>query len=254
MGTNFLNEIVENHNRYEDMRLSEYASRSSRAVCKGVLKKNEIRPRYAVDSDRILHSRSFTRYIDKTQVFYAFENDHLTHRVLHVQLVSKIARTIGRILRLNEDLIEAVALGHDIGHTPFGHEGEKYLSDICEKKGIGNFRHNIHSVRMLSGVENRGLGLDLSLQVFDGILCHDGESTDDVLVPKSGKTWASHESDIEKMTLDRSVSTPMPMTTEGCVVRFADTIAYIGRDVEDAIALNIIKRSDLPKEVSEVLG
>ncbi|MBR9985116.1 MAG: HD domain-containing protein, partial [Desulfosarcina sp.] len=95
------------------------------------------RQAFSLDSDRILHSRAYTRYIDKTQVFYLIPNDHITHRVLHVQLVSKIARTIGRFLRLNEDLIEAIALGHDIGHTPFGHEGERYLSELSQKAGIG---------------------------------------------------------------------------------------------------------------------
>ena len=112
---------------------------------------------FAVDSDRILHSLAYTRYIDKTQVFYLVDNDHITHRVLHVQLVSKISRTIGRFLGLNEDLIEAIALGHDIGHCPFGHDGEKYLSKICQKSGVGPYLHNVQSVRFLENIERKGI-------------------------------------------------------------------------------------------------
>ena len=113
---------------------------------------------FSVDADRILHSLAYSRYIDKTQVFYLIKNDHITHRVLHVQLVSKIARTIGRLLRLNEDLIEAIALGHDIGHTPFGHDGEKFLSALCESHGIGPFLHNIQGVKFLQEIERKGRG------------------------------------------------------------------------------------------------
>ena len=133
------------------------------------------RQAYALDTDRILHSRAYTRYIDKTQVFYLIKNDHITHRVLHVQLVSKIARTIGRFLGLNEDLIEAIALGHDIGHTPFGHDGERFLSEKCHQAGIGFFLHNVQSIQFLDRVERKGRGWNLCLQTLDGILCHDGE-------------------------------------------------------------------------------
>ena len=108
---------------------------------------------FSVDTDRILHSLAYTRYIDKAQVFYLIRNDHITHRVLHVQFVSKIARTIGRFLGLNEDLIEAISLGHDIGHTPFGHDGERILSELCVSNGIGHFMHNIQSVHFLENVE-----------------------------------------------------------------------------------------------------
>ena len=110
------------------------------------------RQTFSVDVDRILHSRAYTRYIDKTQVFYLIHHDHITHRVLHVQLVSKIARTIGRYQGLNEDLIEAIALGHDIGHTPFGHDGERFLSELCRASGIGDFHHNVQSVQFLDRV------------------------------------------------------------------------------------------------------
>ena len=211
------------------------------------------RQTFSVDADRILHSRAYTRYIDKTQVFYLIHNDHITHRVLHVQLVSKIARTIGRYLGLNEDLIEAIALGHDIGHTPFGHDGEKFLSELCRAGGIGDFHHNVQSVQFLDRVERKGRGWNLCLQTLDGILCHDGEVHNQVLKPERNKTFEMLE---KEMALKKENLSPqlMPMTLEGCVVRMADTISYIGRDIEDAIRLNMIKRSDLPKEIVDVLG
>ena len=154
----------------------------------------DYRQAFSVDADRILHSLAYARYIDKTQVFYLVKNDHITHRVLHVQLVSKIARTIGRFLGLNEDLLEAIALGHDIGHTPFGHDGERFLSRICEENGIGYFHHNLQSVQFLEKVERKGRGWNLCLQTLDGILCHDGEIHNERLLPVSDKTlgyWAS---------------------------------------------------------------
>ncbi len=211
------------------------------------------RQAYALDTDRILHSMAYARYIDKTQVFYLIRNDHITHRVLHVQLVSKIARTIGRFLHLNEDLIEAIALGHDIGHTPFGHDGERYLSRLCHDAGIGHFMHNVQSIQFLDCVERKGRGWNLSLQTLDGILCHDGEIHNQVLQPKAQKTFGSLADEMEKKKIDPRVAL-MPMTLEGCVVRMADTVAYIGRDLEDAIRLKVIQRADLPKEVTSVLG
>ncbi|RKY71346.1 MAG: phosphohydrolase, partial [Candidatus Latescibacterota bacterium] len=122
--------LAENLRRREELYLSPYATKSSEAVRERPEEEDPLRPPFSRDADRILHSRAYTRYIDKTQAFYLFENDHITHRVLHVQLVSKIARQIGRCLGLNEDLIEAISLGHDIGHAPFGHEGEGYLSEL----------------------------------------------------------------------------------------------------------------------------
>ncbi len=211
------------------------------------------RQNYAVDADRILHSRAYTRYIDKTQVFSLIWNDHISHRVLHVQLVSKIARTAGRFLGLNEDLIEAIALGHDIGHVPFGHDGEKILSALCRSAGIGHFLHNVQSVHFLDAVEKGGRGWNLCLQTLDGILCHDGEVGCSPLKPCAVKTFKSHAAEIEnKVTHPR---TPLvPMTLEGCVVRMADTIGYIGRDIEDAVRLGLIKRSDLPHDCRQLLG
>ncbi len=211
------------------------------------------RQAYALDADRILHSRAYTRYIDKTQVFYLIKNDHITHRVLHVQLVSKIARTIGRFLGLNEDLIEAVALGHDIGHTPFGHDGERYLSSLCHQSGIGYFMHNVQSIQFLDRVERKGRGWNLCLQTLDGILCHDGEIHNQVLIPQVDKTFETLAEEIEQKKADPDVPL-MPMTLEGCVVRMADTVAYIGRDLEDAIRLDVIKRKEIPKSIKAVLG
>ncbi len=215
--------------------------------------KSDYRLNFAVDVDRILHSLAYSRYIDKTQVFYLVRNDHITHRMLHVQLVSKVARTIGRYLCLNEDLIEAIAIGHDIGHSPFGHDGEKFLTALCQAHGIGEFHHNVQSVEFLERVERKGIGLNLCLQTIDGILCHDGEVNDTKLTPQRGKTFADHE---RELALRRS-GDPMPlipMTLEGCVVRFADSISYVGRDVEDAIRLGLIKREDLPGICVKKLG
>ena len=208
---------------------------------------------FSVDADRILHSRAYTRYIDKTQVFYLIHNDHITHRVLHVQLVSKIARTIGRYMGLNEDLIEAISLGHDIGHTPFGHDGERFLSELCRSNGIGYFQHNVQSVHFLDKVECKGKGWNLCLQTLDGILCHDGEIHNRTLEPDRDKTFETLEKDMLAKKNNPEIKL-IPMTMEGCVVRMADTVSYIGRDIEDAIRLKMIKRSDLPRESVAILG
>jgi dGTPase len=208
---------------------------------------------FSVDVDRILHSLAYTRYIDKTQVFYLIHNDHITHRVLHVQLVSKIARTIGRFLGLNEDLIEAIALGHDIGHPPFGHDGEGFLSTLCHDNGIGYFTHNTQSVEFLERVERKGKGWNLCLQTLDGILCHDGEIHNQTLAPAKGKTFDILDKEIEQKRLDKEYAL-VPMTLEGCVVRMADTISYVGRDIEDAIRLKMISRDGLPREATDHLG
>jgi len=214
---------------------------------------DDYRQNFSLDVDRILHSLAYTRYIDKTQVFYLIRNDHITHRVLHVQLVSKISRTIGRFLGLNQDLIEAIALGHDIGHAPFGHDGERVLSAICRSHGIGDFHHNVQSIQFLDCVERKGRGWNLCLQTLDGILCHDGEVHDRQLRPEASKTFARLAEDLRRKTHEADTELT-PMTLEGCVVRMADTISYIGRDIEDAIRLKMIRRSDLPAESTTLLG
>ena len=211
------------------------------------------RQAFALDADRILHSKAYTRYIDKTQVFYMVNNDHITHRVLHVQLVSKIARTIGRFLRLNEDLIEAIALGHDIGHPPFGHDGEKELALLCQEHGLPPFQHNVQSVQFLERLERRGQGWNLTLQTLDGILCHDGEIHNRFLKPVREKNFEIFDQELLEKGQNPALKLS-PMTLEGCLVRLCDTIAYIGRDIEDAIELELIKRSDIPKECRNILG
>ncbi len=239
----------------ESENMSPVATLNKNAVRRMDEKKieTEYRQAFSVDADRILHSSAYTRYIDKTQVFYLIKNDHITHRVLHVQLVSKIARTVGRFLGLNEDLIEAIALGHDIGHTPFGHDGERILSDICKNNGIGYFRHSVQSIQFLDKVERNGDGWNLCLQTLDGILCHDGEIHDRKLKPEREKSFEKLEKEVDAKK-ENPDTLLIPMTLEGCVVRMTDTISYIGRDIEDAIRLDMIKRSDLPKESVKFLG
>lgn len=241
--------------RREDRYLSQFAVKSSQGLRKAAEPrlKSDWRQVFAVDVDRILHSRAYARYIDKTQVFYLIENDHITHRVLHVQLVSKIGRTIGRFLGLNEDLIEAVALGHDIGHTPFGHDGEQFLSSLCQTAGIGSFLHNVQSVQFLDKVERKGQGWNLCLQTLDGILTHDGEIHNQKLEARPNQSFGGLDQMMAAKKKDPDLALK-PMSLEGCVVRMADTISYIGRDIEDAIRLGLIKRSDLPKKCVTLLG
>ncbi|KAF5088610.1 Deoxyguanosinetriphosphate triphosphohydrolase-like protein [anaerobic digester metagenome] len=209
-----------------------------------------IRPPFFRDADRIVHSKAYSRYIDKTQVFYLVENDHITHRVLHVQLVSKIARTIGRALGLNEDLIEAIALGHDIGHVPYGHLGEMFLDELCTEHGLGGFRHNVQSVRFLDVVED----CDLTLQVLDGILCHNGEANNHTLTVEGEADWDSFA---EKLARIESGGDALPLTAEGCVVRCADSVSYLGRDLADALEVEVIGERDLedfPENCMDLFG
>jgi len=247
--------IRETLDESEQSRLSSWACLSSSAVREKEEQEIDFghRQNFSIDTDRILHSLAYSRYIDKTQVFYLIKNDHITHRVLHVQLVSKISRTIGRLLRLNEDLIEAIALGHDLGHAPFGHDGERFLSELCQAHNSRKFLHNIQSVRFLQEIERKGKGWNLSLQVLDGILCHDGELHSQALKPDSIKDFEKMNDEIRKKEQDPSIDI-LPMTLEGCVVRMADTISYIGRDIEDAIRLGLIKRKDIPVDCTLVLG
>ncbi len=214
---------------------------------------NEYRQSFSADSDRILNSLAYTRYIDKTQVFSLINNDHLTHRVIHVQLVSRIARTIGRYLGLNEDLIEAASLGHDIGHTPFGHDGERFLSHLTRQYGAGYFHHNFQSIQFLDKIEKNGIGWNLSLQTMDAIVCHNGEAHSKQLVPRKNSSFEEFDLMVESMKTKRSCN-DIPMTLEGCVVRLADTISYIGRDLEDAIRLGLVKRADIPETCRKTLG
>ena len=239
----------------EVKRLSPRATLSGKAIRRqpDSTAAQDHRQNFAIDADRILHSLAYTRYIDKTQVFYLIKNDHITHRVLHVQLVSRIARTVGRHLGLNEDLIEAIALGHDLGHAPFGHDGEKYLSRLCSEHGIGHFVHAVQSVEFLECIEKRGRGLNLSLQVLDGILAHDGEVDLPSLDPDRELLFSDFDQRM-KAKKDDPHYPITPVTTEGCVVRLSDTISYIGRDMEDAIRLGLIRRDEIPRECVRELG
>lgn len=248
LGRGLESSILANTARRESI-LSPLASISADAVRRHNRKPEDIRTPYSRDTDRIIHTRAYTRYIDKTQVFSLVENDHITHRVIHVQLVSKIARTIGRCLRLNEDLIEAIALGHDIGHIPYGHFGESCLSALCEQYGIGKFFHNVQSVQFLDKIED----CDLTMQVLDGILCHNGEADDIKISPEPCRNWLEFDKKVQDNADGRR--TKAPMTLEGCVVKFADTIAYIGRDLQDAREIGLIDASvRLPSECTDVLG
>lgn len=233
--------------------LSKYAAKSSDGLRRRGEQADDLRGPFSRDADRILHSKAYTRYIDKTQVFYLVPHDHITHRVLHVQLVSKISRVIGRTLGLNEDLLEAVALGHDLGHCAYGHDGESYLSQLCEEHGIGRFVHSVQGVRFLDRVEWEGRGMNLTLQVLDGILCHDGESDRLRLRPRRGKTWDDHQRELREKTERGRNAGLLPMTLEGCVVRLTDSVSYMGRDIEDAITINLISRKDIPADCIEEL-
>lgn len=241
---------------YENMKiknLSKYACPYEDAI-RFKAEDNDIRPSFFRDIDRILYSLSYTRYLNKTQVFSYEENDHLSVRMTHVQYVSKIARTIGRALNLNEDLIEAASLGHDLGHTPFGHVGEDILNKISLENNEGYFNHNIQSVRLLMNIENYGKGYNLTLQVLDAIMCHNGEFANKEYYPVN-KTMDGFLSEYSKSYEDREVLKKMkPMTLEGCVVRISDMVAYLGKDIEDAVRVNKVSFEDIPENIKKVLG
>jgi dGTPase len=206
--------------RREEAWLSPRASRSSES--RGRERDEEpdpLRTCYMRDRDRIIHSKSFRRLKHKTQVFLAPEGDHYRTRLTHTLEVSQISRTIARALCLNEDLTEAIALGHDLGHTPFGHMGEEAFQDLTPAP----FRHNEQSLRVVEKLEYNGKGLNLTWEVRDGILTHTGKSLE-------------------------------PATLEGGIVRIADRIAYVNHDIDDAIRAGILEESDLPASTHEVLG
>ncbi|MBE7041287.1 MAG: HD domain-containing protein [Ruminococcaceae bacterium] len=190
-----------------------------------------LRPPFVRDIDKIMHSPYYNRYADKTQVFSFYKNDDLTRRGLHVQLVSRVARTIGKALNLNLELIEAIALGHDIGHTPFGHAGEHILDEIYFERTGRHFSHNIHSVRVLDGI----FPYNISLQTLSGIAAHDGENELGTYAPAPLTDFETFDKQIEACYLDKSnVKRLVPSTLEGCVMRVSDIIAYLGKDRQDA--------------------
>ena len=211
--------IREQTEAIERQTLSRYATLSENSRGRRVpLEPDPIRPCFQRDRDRILHCKAFRRLKQKTQVFLSPEGDHYRTRLTHTLEVSRIAGTITRALGLNEDLAEAIAMGHDLGHTPFGHAGEAALSQCWGKP----FRHNEQSLRVVDYLERDGQGLNLTHEVRDGILCHTGEN------------WAK--------------------TLEGQIVRRSDQIAYVNHDIDDAIRAGILTNEDIPKSISDVLG
>jgi dGTPase len=208
-------------------------------------KANLWRPAYVRDVEKIMHSPYYNRYADKTQVFSFYKNDDISHRAYHVQLVSRIARNIGKMLNLDLDLIEAIALGHDIGHTPFGHAGERFLNELYFNQTGRYFNHNVHSVRVLDSIFN----LNISLQTLDGILCHNGEFECKEYRPSVLTDFDEFDEKVERCYVDEhAIKELVPSTLEGCVVRICDMIAYVGKDRQDAVKTNIIDSEDIFEE------
>lgn len=200
-----------------------------------------LRPAFIRDTDKIMHCPYYNRYADKTQVFSFYKNDDITRRSLHVQLVSRIARTIGRALNLNLDLIEAISLGHDIGHTPFGHTGEDFLDGIYFSHTGRHFSHNIHSVRVL----DRIFPYNISLQTLSGIAAHDGELELCEYRPYNLNGFEDFDRLIENCYQNKSnVKKLVPSTLEGCVMRISDIIAYLGKDRQDAERAHLKANAD----------
>jgi len=203
------------------------------------------RPTFVHDIDKIMHCPYYNRYTDKTQVFSLCKNDDITRRSLHVQLVSRIARTIGSALHLNLDLIEAIALGHDIGHPPFAHTGEAYLDQLYYKHTGRYFFHNVHSVRVLDGI----YPYNISLQTLDGILCHNGEMELDILYPYELTSFKEFDRMVARCYEDKEYTKKlMPSTLEGAVVRLSDIIAYLGKDRQDAMRAHIMDENAFTNE------
>lgn len=220
--------------------LSPYRFDAGKAVRRNMDrdKSSVLRPAFIRDIEKILHLPLYNRYNDKTQVFSFYLNDDITRRGLHMQLVSRIARNIGRMLGLDLDLIEAIALGHDVGHTPFGHTGESYLSELLYAETGRYFNHNVHSTRVLDILYRR----NLCLQTLDGILCHNGEFELEEYRPTYSLTFEEFDDIVEKCYTDggTAIKKLIPSTLEGCVVRVCDMIAYIGKDRQDAVKARLL--------------
>jgi dGTPase len=238
----------------DNYKMSQYAAYDKDAIYEGKYKnkrseiKNDYRSNFARDVDVICNTAAFARMGDKTQVFSFYKNDDITRRWLHIQHVQRIAKNIGKELGLNLDLIDAIALGHDIGHTPFGHRGEKFLSDIYYRNAGKFFNHNVHSVRIL-----RDMGVEVSLQVLDGILSHNGEMKiiGEPLTPSSINNFAEFDKKYKgAYTDEKSIGSFVANTVEGCLVRICDMVAYIGKDRQDLCEVGMQKvfgaLSDLP--------
>lgn len=221
------------HDEYESV-LSPYASKNIDALREHESKKYDgyvLRTQYALDIDRIIHGQLYNRGNDKTQVFSFYRNDDITRRFSHMQLVSRIGRTIGKVLKLNVDLIEAIAIGHDVGHTPFGHKGEEFLNELYRSQTGRYFNHNVHSVRILQKIT----GCNLTLQTLDGILCHCGEKAFAKYEPASVSSFSDFNDIVEGCYTEQdAVKALRPSTLEGCVVRISDMVAYLKKDRQDA--------------------
>ena len=203
------------------------------------------RPSFVMDVEKILHNNYYNRYSDKTQVISCYKNDDISRRALHVQLVSRIARTIGMTLGLNLDLIEAISLGHDIGHTPFGHAGERFLNELYNERTGRLFNHNVHSVRVLDKLICR----NVSLQVLDGVICHNGELEQQEYRPKAfsiDTAWEDFDANVAACYTNPAANREqIPGTLEGCVMRISDIIAYLGKDRQDAAKVGLIDNNKL---------
>lgn len=249
-GEIFKKEILD----FEDNYLSPYAAKNCQARRERETA-HPFRGPYSRDRDHILYSGSFRRYVGKTQVIYfstSFD-EQLSNRSIHTLQVSQIARSIGKAIKLNLDLIEAIALGHDLGHAPFGHDGEEILQEICRERKIGLFFHNLHSLRIVDKLADSCRGMNLTFQVRDGILSHDGEINEKYLKPNRSKTEADLIDYCRKKSQGEKASI-LPATLEGCVVRMSDAISFVGQDLEDAIRIGILKKDELPKGVKKELG
>jgi dGTPase len=229
-------------------KLSPFAKKSSQSLGrKYPMKRDPFRLEFSRDETRILHCTPFRRLKHKTQVFLTPDNDHICTRMEHVLHVSSIAYVIGRCLNLNIDLINAIAKGHDLGHPPFGHAGERVLDKLLRADGVSQgFKHEIHGLRVVDMLTNYGAGLNLTYEVRDGIITHFGESFDRVLEPDRKRDLAK----LEGIT-DRDC---LPSTLEGCLVRMVDRTAYLGRDLEDGIKAGLIRKADIPAAIAKDLG
>jgi len=241
----------------QEENLSPFAARSRNSLGRIVDEpKCPIRTDFERDGNRILYSMEFRRLRHKTQVFFNAKNDHICTRMEHVLNVSSIATTIARTLNLNQDLTNAIALGHDLGHAPFGHSGEKVL-DRCLKKinPSFSFQHELHSLRVVDRLAtrisrekvNEKCGLNLTFEVRDGIACHCGENYDEYELERdTTKNMAS--------LANMKNRSDKPYTLEACIVRLVDKIAYVGRDIEDALRVKLIDMNDIPLDIRNTLG
>lgn len=235
----------------ESRNLSPYAQLAAESRGRRIRQDEcEMRTVYERDTGRIIYSREFRRLRQKTQVFFNPRNDHICTRMEHVIYVNYIAATIGKALRLNTDLIQAIALGHDLGHAPFGHTGETVLRACLKKLGVDfSFQHELHSLRVVDQLAELkgGWGLNLTFEVRDGIVSHCGERYHEYCL----RPWRDKR---EEDLIPGAQKHRPPASLEGCVVRMADKIAYVGRDIEDAARAGLMDFADIPKDIRELLG